>query len=286
MPIDTKTVHLFSQRIKGMQSAGLALSDATRLRVYKIVDEHRLKINDAIRRAATDGGKELSTVNGAKVSEVIRAESEAMSEEIRLALQDAQKEALDAAVRRAQMLASEAEMEGLFFAPSAELAIVAQNYSAQLVSSITPELMPQVNTILGRAGMGGITPFEAMQQIDVLLGQAGASGVSYQAERIVRTEVNRIYNVTLDTQLQSIHNHMPNPKALKKTWHSGPYRPGRRESHQAMDGKSVPFDEPFVLPSGARLDFPHDPMGPPEETINCGCGYTLDSESIVEALEL
>ncbi len=294
MPVSPDKVRNFARRIKGMQSEGLALSNETRLRVFKIVDGHRKTINDAIRQAATEGGKELPTVAAPKLSELIRSESDEMAEEIREALQDAQKQAIDTAVARVESIADEAELEGMFFAPSADLAIMAQGYAAELVSTITPELMPQVNTILGRAGIGGITPFEAMKQIDTVIGAGGAGGVSWQAERIVRTEVNRIYNVTLDTQLQSLKAHMPNPKALKKTWQFGSWRPGRREDHQAMDGVSVPFDEPFVLPSGVKLMYPHDAMGDDSmatntvagETICCACGYTVDEESVIEALEL
>jgi len=43
-----------------------------------------------------------------------------------------------------------------------------------------------------------------------------------------------------------------------------------RESHAEADGQQVEMDEPFTV-GGARLMFPGDPDGPPEETINCRC---------------
>jgi len=43
-----------------------------------------------------------------------------------------------------------------------------------------------------------------------------------------------------------------------------------RPSHQEAEGQTVRIDEDFVV-GGARLQFPGDPSGPPEEIINCFC---------------
>lgn len=284
MPVSTKQVHAFTNKVRAMQQAGLDLSDATRNRVYRIVDTHRANINDAIRRAATEGGKELPAAEVPRVSDIIRRESQEMQKEIHVALRDAQEEAVKQATLKTEALANAADIEGVFFTPSAELMVMAERYAADLVSTISSELMPKVNAVLGQTIGGGYTPFEAMKEIDLLVGIKGASGVSYQAERIVRTEINRVYNVTLDMQIQNLANYLPNPKQLLKQWVSGPYRQGRREDHQSMnDEPPVPYDEPFILPSGAALMFPGDPMAPAEETINCGCSWKLVPESIVEA---
>ncbi len=78
----------------------------------------------------------------------------------------------------------------------------------------------------------GLTPYETMQELDTLLSRAGQRGVSYQAERIVRTEVQRVYSIALDTQVQSLAALVESPNKLLKQWVSGPFRPGRREKHQ------------------------------------------------------
>lgn len=46
-----------------------------------------------------------------------------------------------------------------------------------------------------------------------------------------------------------------------------------RDSHAAMDGKAAEGDEPFVLPDGTLMMYPHDlSFNPPaEEIINCAC---------------
>ena len=285
MPASPEQIARFSRRIKDMQNAGLNLSNETRLRVYRVVESHRSVINDAIRQSLVDDGKVLPSSAASKVSDVIRAESDKMAEEIRLVLNDAQVEAIATASTRAQMFADTAELEGLFFSPSAELALTAQRYAADLVVSITPELMAEVNPILGRAAIGGISPFEAMKQVDLVIGKSGTGGVSYQAERLVRTEVNRIYSVALDTQLQGIASHMPSPEELEKTWVSGPWRPGRREGHQRMNGQTVKFHEKFFNEdTGIYLMYPHDPDAPVSEVANCGCGYVLNAVSVAKAL--
>lgn len=47
-----------------------------------------------------------------------------------------------------------------------------------------------------------------------------------------------------------------------------------RESHQELDGESVPVDEPF----SNGLMFPADPDGEPEEVYNCRCTMVADIE--------
>lgn len=44
-----------------------------------------------------------------------------------------------------------------------------------------------------------------------------------------------------------------------------------RPSHYAMEGQSVPLNQPFVSGAGVRLWHPGDPMAPLSETIMCRC---------------
>jgi HK97 family phage portal protein len=58
-----------------------------------------------------------------------------------------------------------------------------------------------------------------------------------------------------------------------------------RDSHVEMDGTSVALDEPFDV-GGAEMDYPGDPFGPPEETINCRCAVwfaAADGETPADA---
>jgi hypothetical protein len=142
-----------------------------------------------------------------------------------------------------------------------------------------------VNATLSRAALGSVSPFNAMKEVDKLLGRAGAEGVSYQAERIVRTEVNRVYSIALDNSMQNIAAQFKGAQKVMKTWVSGPNRPGRRPLHQDMNGQTVPVDEPFKTPDGYELMYPRDPAGPAQHTINCGCSSKIDEKSLLAALE-
>jgi uncharacterized protein with gpF-like domain len=46
--------------------------------------------------------------------------------------------------------------------------------------------------------------------------------------------------------------------------------PNVRQTHLIADGQVRRIDEPFVVGS-ARLMYPGDESGPPEEVINCHC---------------
>lgn len=53
-------------------------------------------------------------------------------------------------------------------------------------------------------------------------------------------------------------------------WNGGGQEP--RVDHQAMDtAPARPFDEPFIFPDGAALQYPHDPAGGVEHSIHCRC---------------
>lgn len=51
-----------------------------------------------------------------------------------------------------------------------------------------------------------------------------------------------------------------------------------REQHIAMQGKSVPFDQDFVLPDGTRMRFAHDSSAPVRHKAGCHCqtDYRID----------
>ncbi len=43
-----------------------------------------------------------------------------------------------------------------------------------------------------------------------------------------------------------------------------------RETHEAAEGQRVPVGSPFIV-GGFELRFPGDPLGPPQEVIQCRC---------------
>lgn len=89
-----------------------------------------------------------------------------------------------------------------------------------------------------------------------------------RAETIVRTEVIGASNAGSFYQMKAT-----GLRATKEWLAVNDDR--TRSSHRAVDGTVIDMDEKFMV-GGWPLDFPHDPLAPPEETINCRCTLAWD----------
>jgi hypothetical protein len=284
MPVTASQVASYSKKLNSLKREAIGLLASSRVAVNKATEFRRMRIKDLIDSRIRDDGV-ITTSELPPLRDAIKVEVDAMIDEANAVLVAQKHAAFDLAVQKgSEVAAMDLGGEAMFFAPSTDLLVISSQFTADYVRTIGADLMGEVNQILGRTAVGGLQPYEAMRNIDKLIGKSGATGVSYQAERIVRTEVQRIYSLTLDSSFTKFAEQMTNPKAVKKTWVSGPYRAGRREEHQEMDGQTVPIDEPFQCPSGAVLMYPGDPQGDPGETINCGCTWILNAESIATAV--
>lgn len=87
-----------------------------------------------------------------------------------------------------------------------------------------------------------------------------------KARRIVRTEAHRIRETA--SYESALHADKRGVKMVK-TWNSVNDERSR-DSHRQMDGKTVPVDKDFVLPSGATGEAPGR-TGSAREDINCRC---------------
>ncbi len=287
MPVTNEQIREFELKVKGLQSSANNLSDDARRAVLKIVDEHRRKIKELIDHYPAK--QAIPAADVPKLSQQIQAETNLMIADMTETLKRAQQGVFNSGLTAAKELASAMDLTGLFNAPTTNLLSVATNYTADLVQSIGGDLMPKVNALLSRSALGGLSPYDTMQQMDELLGRKGDSGVSFQAERIVRTEVNRMYSVALDSQVQQMTAYVENPDELEKEWVSGPWRPGRRKSHHDANGQRVPVNDPFVIlddKTGQKIElqYPRDPAGPAAHTIMCGCGWRIVPRSIKKAV--
>jgi F like protein len=59
-----------------------------------------------------------------------------------------------------------------------------------------------------------------------------------------------------------------------------------RDTHEFADHDRVRLDQHFIV-GGFPMERPHDPAGPPQETVNCRCslGYDLDLDSVEPVTE-
>lgn len=87
-----------------------------------------------------------------------------------------------------------------------------------------------------------------------------------RAEMIARTETHGAAN--FGAQKAAEATGLP----LSKEWNSAEDE-RTRESHVEASGQIVGMSEKFDV-GGALLDYPGDPSGPPEETINCRCAVS------------
>jgi len=275
MPVTTSQVKNFERKTRGLQRSAGNLSEDARIAVRGLIDQSRVRVKDMITSYPKDVTS-LPMADVPKLSAQIQANVNASLNESMNVIRQAQIGAYEAGLAAGAEIGGALGITAAGFGPTVDLIAIASNFTADLVRSIPTEFMTKVNGELTRAALGGKSPFEAMQAIDSLIGKGGAEGVSFQAERIVRTEVQRIYSITLDKQMQDFAMLVPDAgKVMKKKWVSGGNRPGRRSWHQDMDGETVPFDQPF----SNGLMYPRDPAGPPEETIFCGCQFVVVVDS-------
>lgn len=127
----------------------------------------------------------------------------------------------------------------------------------------TQSLADDVQAAINSAYQAGESVDGAAARIRDILTATGEDGADIRAERIARTEMSGLMNeVTYETMRQS-------DVVVRKRWYSVADN-RTRDSHAALNGVEVPFDEKFNV-GGYLADGPHDPMLPAAEIINCRC---------------
>lgn len=76
---------------------------------------------------------------------------------------------------------------------------------------------------------------------------------------------------------QAIEAGKVDASAVTKTWRHFPSDHPRMQ-HIEMAGKAVGFNEPFVMPDGTMMAYPHAPGAPARHTLGCRCqaDYAID----------
>lgn len=97
------------------------------------------------------------------------------------------------------------------------------------------------------------------------------SGDVVNPMRIVRTEGHRVFSQAQKDRLDEAYKA---GTKMTKTWISS--KDERvRSAHAEMDGVTVPYEENFVMPDGAR-GFAPGMIGAPQHDINCRCTWKTD----------
>lgn len=154
-------------------------------------------------------------------------------------------------------------------------------YNADLVQGVASEARDAIMSRLRRGVTGQKNPVEVMRDIQKYLdvparptGKFG--GIAYQAERVVRTEMSRMYNLSNAASMDATAEALGPDAGLQTMWlHSGVSK-GARPSHVALDGTTVPYGETFDV-EGYAATGPHDPSLPAEHVVNCKCTSVMTS---------
>lgn len=172
-------------------------------------------------------------------------------------------------------------IEQAFFQPNTALLNTMLDFSAKLVQDIGDNTRTAINQQVRLAALGQKTPTKAMQDITQTLGIQARTGVwkkrhdpvqgiAARAETTLRTELQRVFNLSTYSQQQASAERIP---GLTKSWvATGDIRTrvSHLRAHMKYKANPIPIAEPFIV-GGAKLFYPLDPNGPPGETINCRC---------------
>jgi hypothetical protein len=179
-------------------------------------------------------------------------------------------------------------LQNAFFSPNISQLNTILDFNSALIKNITEPLRAQVNRQIRDIGLGQITPTQAMQQLTQVFGKAGVeqgkmvtSGISAKAEADIRTELQRVYNLSNHAQQLATDEQIP---GLLKTWIAtadSRTRKGHLEAHRRYHATPIPIKQLFeiydIRPNGTRTGkvdhvmYPVDPRGAAWNTINCRC---------------
>ena len=184
-------------------------------------------------------------------------------------------------------------IDGAFFQPSTTQVQVLTQFSADMIQDVGQTALRKINRSIRMNALAGNSQLDAMRDItNILFGTSRppspttkrpTKGVAYEAERILRTETNRAYNLAAFSQQEQLARDVPE---LQKQWvATGDAR--TRDSHLAVHGQIRDMDKQF----SNGLMYPGDPAGPAHETINCRCRQVsylpgIDDETLANQAEI
>lgn len=137
-----------------------------------------------------------------------------------------------------------------------ETVTAAGDTSVELIRQLLRKLTPEILDL-------GLGAGEAQTMLRDMIQSQWHEWRRFRTERIVRTEVNRAANYGSLEGTRSLGIEM------NKVWLSA-FAENSRPEHMAADGQEVDLEEPFVV-WDENLQYPGDPDGRAENTINCLC---------------
>lgn len=112
------------------------------------------------------------------------------------------------------------------------------------------------------------------QRVDRVLSFTGSERWPNRAQVIAQTETTRAYGA--GTLAAGLEQSRVTGRLLQKRWDTE-HDQRVRSSHREVDGQVRDLGMPFYV-DGFPLQFPGDPIGPPESVINCRCDLVILNE--------
>jgi uncharacterized protein with gpF-like domain len=149
--------------------------------------------------------------------------------------------------------------------------VLAQGYTADLISNVSREASTRINLAIQRAYMGASDLPTLINQVGSALEDGKFTGifgpVGDRAVSIATNEVMRVHSLASQSRIEDLAKRHPE---LGKQWMHVPAALVPRVTHLFADGQVRKANEPFDV-GGEELMYPRDPSGSPENTINCHC---------------
>ena len=144
------------------------------------------------------------------------------------------------------------------------------------ISGVAGSLQQKLSGMIQQALLGGTSPWDLQKQIGATLTDAGPfKSTLHRAEVIWRTESLRFFNALAQERYKKLEDLLPDE--FEKVWsHSGNTR-RPRPHHVALNGQAIGVNERFLV-GGYEALYPHDPILPAKETVNCGCSHYVQSK--------
>jgi hypothetical protein len=148
---------------------------------------------------------------------------------------------------------------------------VVQGYTADLITGLTHDMSAKINASIQRAFLGQASLDQLVAQIGGALEGGKFSGLFSQAgERalsIATNEIMRVQSLASFARVNALKEQHP---SLMKAWKHIPLAMVPRIGHLRADDQVRKPNEPFEV-EGEELQYPRDPAGSAENTINCHC---------------
>lgn len=132
----------------------------------------------------------------------------------------------------------------------------------------TETLRDALMKILEDAVNSGMSESEVIQMIK------DSNLAVIQAQRIVRTEINRAANSGIKVSAESFGFQMSKEWIAHRDVRTRGFNPEDKKDHYHLDGQVVGLNDKFTDPrSGEQIDHPSAPEGSAGMVINCRCTY-------------